>query len=51
MTMYYLTLGSIFVTSSGARKDNVLSYFVVNLCNALWCKERQCMILLWAQSL
>ena len=34
VTMYYLTLESIFVTSSGARKDNALSYFVVNLCNA-----------------
>ena len=25
--MYYLTLGSIFVMPSGARKDSILSYF------------------------
>ena len=31
--MYDLTLGSIFVTSSGARKENVLTYFGLNLCN------------------
>ena len=39
MTMYLLTLESIFVMSGGAKNDNVLTYLRVDLCNGLWCKE------------
>ena len=46
MTMYLLTLGSIFVMCKGARNDNVFTYFGVNLCNFLDAKNETVMHLL-----
>ena len=51
MTMYLLTLESIFVMFSGAKNDNVFTYFRLNLCNFLDAKNDTVMHLLLLESI
>ena len=51
MTMYFLTLESIFVMSSGTKNDNVFTYFRFNLCNVLGAKNDTVMHLLTLESI
>ena len=39
MTLHLLSLGLIFVKSTDAKNDNVLTYFGVNLCNVYICAK------------